>query len=150
MALYKQLPIIDVLCWLSKKLYLNKKQFKNAQVKKILVIEDSKTMLKLISTILKKEGFEVFEAKNGWEGLEKANDLLPDLIVSDIIMPGLDGFNLLKQLKKYPLINKIPLIFLSGKDDVLSVDEGISLGASAFLTKPLDAEKFIQTINKMV
>ena len=133
MALYKQLPIIDVLCWLLKKLYLNKKQFKNAQVKKILVIEDSKTMLKLISTILKKEGFEVFEAKNGWEGLEKANDLLPDLIVSDIIMPGLDGFNLLKQLKKYPLINKIPLIFLSGKDDVLSVDEGISLGASAFV-----------------
>jgi PleD family two-component response regulator len=119
-------------------------------VKKILVIEDSETMLKLISSILKKEGFEVFEAKNGWEGLEKANDLLPDLIISDIIMPGLDGFNLLKQLKKYPLINKIPLIFLSGKDDVLSVDEGINLGASAFLTKPLDAETFMQTIYKMV
>ncbi len=144
------MPIVDVLCGLSKKLYFNKKQFKNVPVKKILVIEDSETMLKLISAILKKEGFEVFEAKNGWEGLEKANDLLPDLIVSDIIMPGLDGFNLLKQLKKYPLINKIPLIFLSGKDDVLSVDEGISLGASAFLTKPLDAENFIQTINKMV
>ncbi|MCF6240457.1 MAG: response regulator [Bacteroidales bacterium] len=119
-------------------------------MKKILVIEDSETMLKLINVLLKKEGFEVFEARNGWEGLEKANEQLPDLIVSDIIMPGLDGFNLLKQLKKYPLINKIPLIFLSGKDDVLSIDEGINLGASAFLTKPLDAEKFIKTINRMI
>ncbi len=119
-------------------------------MKKILVIEDSETMLKLISSILKKEGFDVFEARNGWEGLEKANELLPDLIISDIIMPGLDGFNLLKQLKKYPLINKIPLIFLSGKDDVLSVDEGISLGASAFLTKPLDTENFLETIHRMI
>lgn len=119
-------------------------------MKKVLVIEDDESMLKLISSILKKEGLEVVEARNGWDGLEKANERLPDLIISDIMMPGLDGFDFLKQLKKYPLINKIPLIFLSGKDDVLSMDEGMNLGAAAFLSKPLETENFLETIHRMI
>ncbi len=116
-------------------------------MKKILVIEDSDTVLKVISTILKKEGFEIITSKNGWEGLEKANDLLPDIIISDILIPGLDGFQLLKQLKQYPLIKDIPLIFLSVKKDVQSIDKAIKLGVSAFLTKPLIPEELINAIN---
>ena len=119
-------------------------------MKKILIVDDSEAMIELLQKVLQDAGFEVIVAKNGWDGLEKANEYIPHLIISDFLMSGLDGFNFIKLLKKYPIINKIPIIFLSGNVDVLSINEGIELGASAFLTKPVQSKELINTINSML
>ena len=114
---------------------------------KILVVEDNRDILEEIKDLLVMENFQVITAENAWTGLEKANAELPDLIISDIMMPGLDGFQFLGQLKKYPLLKKIPIIFLSAKTDSFSINKGLRLGAFAYLTKPVSPDKLIKTIN---
>ena len=117
-------------------------------MKQILVIEDNLIFLKGIKNILVKAGFNVITASDGWQGLELANEEQPDLIVCDVIMPGLDGFQLVKQLRKLPVIDEIPLIFLSAKDDPLSMNKGVNLGAFAFFKKPVNAKELLSAINK--
>jgi len=84
-------------------------------MKQILVIEDNLIFLKKFENILIKEGFNVITTSDGWQGLELANEEQPDLIINDIMMPKLDDFQLVKQLRKLPVIDEIPLIFLSAK-----------------------------------
>ncbi len=108
-------------------------------MKKILVIEDNIGVLEEIRDILLMENYDVHVAENGWDGLEIANTELPDLIVCDILMPGLDGFQLLQQLKTYLLMKEIPLIFLSAKAHQFYAQKALNMGASAYLTKPISA-----------
>ena len=113
----------------------------------ILVIDDDPSARHLTQRFLEKEGFEVLVAKNGEEGLDLARRKRPDAITLDVLMPGMDGWALLSELKADPACADIPVIMLSITDD-RSV--GFALGATDHLTKPLDRAKLVSILSTVI
>ena len=117
---------------------------------KILIVEDTLAVREEIYDILLMEGYKVFQAKNGLEGYELALNESPDLIISDILMPKLNGFEMFKKLKENIKTMHIPLIFLSAKGEKEDRKFGINLGAENYLTKPINVNDLLKaTKNKM-
>jgi DNA-binding response OmpR family regulator len=104
-------------------------------MKKILIIEDDKFLRELISRKLVSENYTPVEAKDGEEGLKKIKDEHPDLVLLDLILPGIDGFEVLAQAKQNPKVAEIPVIILSNLGQRDDVEKGMTLGAADFLIK---------------
>ena len=113
---------------------------------KILIVEDTLTIREEIHDILVMEGYTVFEAENGSIGFEIALKKYPDLIISDILMPKLNGFEMYKKLQNNKTTKLIPLIFLSAKAEKSDIRAGMNLGAEDYLTKPIDVEDLLNTV----
>jgi DNA-binding response OmpR family regulator len=103
--------------------------------KKILIVEDDKFLRELIVKKLSNEGYDVIEAVDGEQGIQKIRDTKPDLVLLDLILPGIDGFGVLMQKKEDPFIALIPVIVLSNLGQKEDVDKGIGLGATDYLIK---------------
>ncbi len=112
----------------------------------ILVIEDDKPTRYQISKLLSLEGYEVSGAEDGIEGIEKANEVLPDLIVCDIMMPNLDGYGTLLRMRENPKTRLIPFIFLTAKSQIEDLRKGMELGADDYLTKPVSPPSLFNSI----
>lgn len=117
-------------------------------MKKILVIEDENSVRTIVRTVLEVEGYTCHEARNGAEGLTAARQLLPDLIVSDVMMPLLDGFGVLLELQNDPKTAVIPFIFLTGQTDKKDLRRGMSLGADDYLFKPFTPNELITAVRQ--
>ena len=120
---------------------------------KILAIDDDQGNLTALSRMLRrqKHGFSVMTAKSGAEGMEKANAELPDVILLDIMMPGMDGYEVCERLKSNNKTRHIPVIMLTGmQTDSESRVKGLQLGADAFLTKPVENVELVAQLNVMV
>jgi len=104
-------------------------------VKKILIVEDEQALQKTLGEILTQEGYEVIAASDGEMGLTLAQDSNPDLILLDLILPKVSGFEVLKQLKGNNLTKDIPVIVLTNLEGVEEVDKAVSLGATTYLVK---------------
>lgn len=115
-------------------------------MKQILVIEDEPKMLRNLLTILRMEHFEALGAENGEMGLDLARRELPDLILCDVMMPGLDGCQVLARLRSDPSTVDIPLIFLTARGEREDVRTGMNLGADDYLCKPCPAEELLEAI----
>lgn len=102
---------------------------------KILIVEDDKFVRELISQKLTEEKFEVVSVKDGEEGVEKTESEKPDLVLLDLILPGVDGFEVLFRIRKNMLTEKIPIIILSNLGEKGDVDRGFKLGANDYLIK---------------
>ena len=102
---------------------------------KILLIEDDKFLRDLISQKLKSEGYEVVEAAEGREGLEKIKKEKPNLVLLDLVLPGIDGFEVLKKIKEDPSTSSLPVIILSNLGQKDSVEKGLKMGAVDYLIK---------------
>ena len=113
---------------------------------KILVIEDTSVVREEICDILKMEGFGVFEATNGEEGVKIAKSTHLNLIISDIIMPGMDGFEVFETLSKDNITNKIPVIFLSAKANKEAVLKGKQLGCKDYIIKPVSPDVLLNIV----
>jgi signal transduction histidine kinase len=113
---------------------------------KILIVEDTSTIREEIHDVLVMEGYTVFEAENGSIGFEIALKKHPDLIISDILMPKLNGFEMYKKLQNNKTTKLIPLIFLSAKAEKSDIRAGMNLGAEDYLTKPIDVEDLLNTV----
>lgn len=113
---------------------------------KILVIEDSPEVRERIVASLTFEGFDVVEAEDGVAGLQAARDAVPDLIICDILMPKLDGYETLSELRKDSSTAGIPFIFLSAKSQVSDLREGLKLGADDYLVKPFALTELIAAV----
>lgn len=113
---------------------------------KILVVEDSKSIRDEICQILQFEGFDVIWAENGARGLEQAKTALPNLILSDISMPILSGYQLLAELQKSSTTESIPFIFLSGKNELPDLRKGMNMGADNYLVKPVNIDELIKVV----
>jgi DNA-binding NarL/FixJ family response regulator len=107
---------------------------------KVLIIEDEPQMRRNMLTVLKHEGFEGIGAKDGAEGVVLARRELPDLILCDVMMPGLDGYGVLTALRKERATETIPFIFLTAKGERDDVRTGMNTGADDYLTKPVTVE----------
>lgn len=113
---------------------------------RILVVEDEPRVRANIATILKMEGFDVFEAAHGREGVARARQHRPDLIFCDIAMPQLDGHGVLAALREDAMTAKIPFIFLTARGSKFDQRAGMNLGADDYLVKPVDAADLLGAI----
>lgn len=112
----------------------------------ILIIEDDTVLRETTAEILELENYNVVTAANGKRGAELAKIMLPDLVVCDIMMPELDGYDVLKLLSEDESTKRIPFIFMSAKTEIKDVRKGMDLGADDYLTKPVDDELLISAI----
>lgn len=113
----------------------------------ILVVEDDPILQSQIAEILQFEGYTISLASNGFEGVKKAFELLPDLILSDISMPDCNGFEFLEQVQTNQKTSIIPFLFLTANSDLESVKTGKTLGADDYLLKPFDQEELLLSVN---
>jgi DNA-binding NarL/FixJ family response regulator len=118
--------------------------------KRLLVVDDEAKLLKAVAVTLRKEGYEVVTARSGAEALVRINEALPDLIVSDIRMPGLDGFELARSLRSHARTELVPIVFLTAKDERKDRLSGIRAGVDAYLTKPFDPEELLAVIGNIL
>lgn len=103
--------------------------------KKILIIEDDEFIRELVKRKLRKEDFEILEVVEGEKGITKIKEEKPDLILLDIILPGIDGFEVLTQIKQDPATSQIPVIILSNLGEKKEIEKGLKLGAADYLVK---------------
>ena len=118
--------------------------------KKILVIEDDPSALRFIEYTLKQEGYQVLMASNGREGMRKAKDEAPDLIVLDIMLPGIDGFEICHRLRSEPQTAQLPILMLSAKAQEIDRATGLKVGADDYLTKPADPSEIVSRVETLL
>jgi twitching motility two-component system response regulator PilG len=121
-----------------------------AQKKKILVVEDSPTTRKVIVLTLKQKGYAMVEARDGLEALGKINEERPDLVLLDIILPKMDGYQILSIIKKTPELKDTPVILLTSKDGMINKVKGRLAGSTDYLTKPFETTDLIETVCKHI
>lgn len=116
--------------------------------KTILIVEDEADILDNLSEILSLSGFDILLATNGKEGIEKASEYLPDLIISDITMPIVDGWGLLHVLRNNPKTQSLPIIFLTAKTERTDMRNAMQSGADDYLTKPVSGVELIKAVEQ--
>jgi DNA-binding response OmpR family regulator len=115
-------------------------------MKKVLVIEDESVLRMNLAKVLRLENFEPLTAANGREGIELARRELPDLILCDILMPELDGWRVLAEIRSDPATARIPFIFLTARGDLPDLRAGMKLGADEYLVKPVHLADLLAAI----
>ncbi len=115
-------------------------------MRKILIIEDHEDVRENTADLLELSGYETATSADGESGIQKALDFSPDLIICDIMMPGMDGYQVLEALQQNPRTAGIPFIFLSAKADKSDVRKGMNLGADDYLTKPFEEHELLEAI----
>lgn len=103
--------------------------------KTILIVEDDKFLRELMNQKLLREGFETEEAVDGEQGIQKIKEVKPDLVLLDLILPGIDGFEVLAKIKEDPILSAIPVIILSNLGQKDDIERGLQLGAKDYLIK---------------
>ncbi|WP_395054398.1 response regulator transcription factor [Flavobacterium sp.] len=119
-------------------------------MKKILIVDDEPNIVMTLEYTFKKNNFEVFIARDGLEALEILKTQFPDVVILDVMMPQVDGFETIEQIKKNEKLNHCKVIFLSAKNKQSDVEKGLALGADAYLTKPFSIKKVVEKVNEMV
>jgi DNA-binding NarL/FixJ family response regulator len=118
--------------------------------KRLLVVDDEPNLLRAVAACLRGEGFEVVTARNGAEALVRVAETVPDLIVSDIRMPGMDGYHLARQLRASARTALTPVVFLTAKDETADRIEGFRTGVDAYLTKPFEPDELVAVIHSIL
>ena len=116
---------------------------------KILVIEDNSDTRRFLQVMLGKE-FDVSIAKDGLEGIDLARSIQPEIIILDVMMPSLNGYDTCKKLKSLPETENIPVIFLSGKNTTAEITYGLSMGADDYLPKPFDHKELLARVKSRI
>jgi len=119
-------------------------------VKKILVADDDNNVLFLISELLTRQKYQVFQAVNGDQAIRDAISLHPDLIVLDIMMPGIDGIEVCRRIKASPDIRDIKVIMLTVKNSGKDMEAGMSVGADHYMTKPFRLNELNEKIKELI
>ncbi len=114
--------------------------------KRILIVEDDPSVLRATSFILEKEGYEVLTAVDGLEGLRKAKEENPDLLILDVMLPGIDGFEICHSLRAESQTAQLPILMFSAKGQETDKATGLKVGADEYLTKPVDREVLISKV----
>ncbi|RMG65977.1 MAG: response regulator [Calditrichaeota bacterium] len=117
---------------------------------KILIVDDNEHVLKLLKISLEKAGYEVYQATNGDEGLEKAKEVKPDLIISDVMMPLTDGIEFCWMIRENSDIPMVPFIFLTSLEDSEMEIRGFRAGADEYLVKPVDRAVLLEKVETLL
>jgi len=118
------------------------------QKKKLLIIDDEELIRKMVALWFEREGFFVLTADNGTEGLRLAIQEKPDVVLLDIMMPGLHGFEVCRKIREQPQLSNTIVIMTSGKSYKPDIDKAKELGANDYLIKPTDAGNLLSVVNR--
>jgi DNA-binding NarL/FixJ family response regulator len=118
--------------------------------RRLLVVDDEAKLLKAVAATLRAEGYEITTARSGADALVSVNQTMPDLIVSDIRMPGMDGYQLARALRSNSRTKFVPIIFLTAKDEREDRIAGFRTGVDAYLTKPFDPEELLAVVINII
>lgn len=116
---------------------------------KILIVEDDPSFMRYLNHILEREGYTVISATNGLVGLRKAREEKPDLIILDVMLPGLDGFEVCSRLREEPSTEEVPVIMLSAKGQDTDKTTAANVGATEFHSKPVDRVLLLGRISEL-
>lgn len=119
-------------------------------MKKVLVVDDEPAILMSLDFLMKKEGYNVFIARDGEEALTIIKKEVPDLIVLDIMMPNVDGYEVCKYVKNTTEYKNIKVIFLSAKTKQSDIDKGFSLGADDYMVKPFSTKELVKRVKQLL
>ena len=118
--------------------------------KRVLVCDDDPVILRLLQVNLELEGYDVVTGRNGEEAVSLAAETTPDLVILDIMMPRLDGYQACEQIKSNDATRDILVIFLSAKAQQSDIDKGKEFGVSAYLTKPFDPNELLSVVDRLL
>lgn len=118
--------------------------------KKILIVDDEEDILEILKTLLEDDGYSIILAQDGEEGVKKAVSEKPDIIIIDIMMPKLDGFEAVSQLRSNADTFHIPVIMLTSKDQKIDREKGLSLGIAAYIVKLFDLEELRAKVKEIL
>ncbi|WP_035668529.1 response regulator transcription factor [Flavobacterium sp. 83] len=119
-------------------------------MKKILIVDDEPNIVMSLEYTFKKNNFEVFIARDGQEALEILKNQLPDVIILDVMMPMVDGYATLEQIKKDERLKHCKVIFLTAKNKEKDIEKGLSLGANLYVVKPFSLKKLVEQVQDLI
>ena len=119
-------------------------------MKKILIVDDEPNIVMTLEYTFKKSNYEVFIARDGQEALDILKTNFPDVIILDIMMPMVDGFATLEQIRKDANLQHTKVMFLSAKNKESDIEKGLALGADAYLTKPFSIKKVVEKVEELL
>lgn len=119
----------------------------NINAAKILVVDDEPDITEIVETFLTEHGYQVMTENNPNNAVEKAKKFKPDVVLLDIMMPGMDGYDVCQQIKKDPQFSSIPVIFLTGKDRSDDMGRSFKSGGDMFIKKPFSCERLLEIVN---
>jgi two-component system alkaline phosphatase synthesis response regulator PhoP len=119
-------------------------------MKKILIVDDEPNIVMALEYTFKKNNYQVFIARDGQEALDILKTNYPDVIILDIMMPMVDGYATLEQIKKEDNLKHTKVIFLSAKNKESDIEKGLSLGADAYMTKPFSIKKIVDQVVELL
>lgn len=119
-------------------------------MKKILIVDDEPNIVMTLEYTFKKSNYEVFIARDGQEALDILKTNFPDVIILDIMMPMVDGFATLEQIRKDDNLQHTKVMFLSAKNKDSDIEKGLALGADAYMTKPFSIKKVIEKVEELL
>ena len=117
---------------------------------KILVVDDEPNIVIALEYLLQREGYEVQKAYNGQQALDCMENWTPDIVVLDVMMPGMNGFEVARRLREIPALELTKIIFLTAKGTQRDKESGYASGAEYYMIKPFDNDVFISTVNEIM
>lgn len=117
---------------------------------KILIVDDEPAILMSLDFLMKKEGYNVFIARDGEEALEIIKKELPELIILDIMMPNVDGYEVCKYVKNHSGLQHIKIVFLSAKTRKSDIEKGFEIGADDYIVKPFSTKELVKRVKQLL
>ena len=118
--------------------------------KQVLIVDDEQNIAISVEFLMRREGFEVSVARDGEEGLAAIRGLRPDLVLLDVMMPKLDGFQVCKAVRGDPALAAVRIVMLTAKGRQAEIDKGLSLGADAYIPKPFSTSELVAKVNELL
>jgi len=119
-------------------------------MKKILIVDDEPNIVMALEYTFKKNNFEVYIARDGQEALDLLQSKLPHIIILDVMMPNVDGYTTLEEIKKDERLTHCKVIFLSAKNKEKDIEKGLALGANLYVIKPFSVKKLVDQVNELL
>ncbi|MEN9929071.1 MAG: hypothetical protein RLZZ231_992 [Bacteroidota bacterium] len=119
-------------------------------MKKILIVDDEPNIVMTLEYTFKKNNFEVYIARDGQEALDIVKTVFPDIIILDVMMPMVDGYATIEQIRNNSQLSHTKVIFLSAKNKESDIEKGMALGADAYLTKPFSIKKVVEKVSELL
>jgi len=119
-------------------------------MKKILIVDDEPNIIMTLEYTFKKQNFQVFIARDGEEAIALLQNEIPDLVILDIMMPKVDGFDTLNYIKSQDALSQCKVLFLSAKNRESDIQKGLDAGADAYFTKPFSIKKLVDQVNNLL
>ena len=118
--------------------------------KKILIVDDEPSVVVALQFLMQQQGYDVIVAESGEEALDHIYKYKPDLVILDIMLPGIDGYEVCEIVRLNPDYRKVKILFLTARRDEVEIAKGLALGADAYITKPFSNDKLVATINEVL